>query len=237
MATSLPIPGPLQPARFVDRPNRFIVRARLDPEDRLITAHLPDPGRLKELLVPGARMWVRAEADPARKTEWTAVLLEHPGGLIALQTTLANALVHRALVEESLAEVDGWALDRPEAAIGRSRFDFLLRQITGEQMVLEVKSVTMVDGQIARFPDAPSERAARHLLEMAELAQKTGWFATAVFVVQRVDAQRFAPAHEIDPAFARALKQAKAAGVRLVARRCQVTLAEMVLGVPIPISS
>ncbi|MBK6686337.1 MAG: DNA/RNA nuclease SfsA [Deltaproteobacteria bacterium] len=235
MATSFPIPGPVRPARFVDRPNRFIVRARLDPDDLLITAHLPDPGRLKELLTPGARMWVRSEADPTRKTEWTAVLLEHPGGLIALQTTLANDLVHRALVEETLTEVEGWNLERPEAAIGRSRFDFLLSQVTGEKMVLEVKSVTMVDGQIARFPDAPSERAARHLKEMAELASKTGWFATAVFVVQRVDAHRFSPAKDIDPAFAAALAEAKAAGVRLVARRCQVTLAEMVLGMPLPV--
>jgi sugar fermentation stimulation protein len=126
-------------------------------------------------------------------------------------------------------------LSGPEAAIGRSRFDFLLSQVTGEKMVLEVKSVTMVDGQIARFPDAPSERAARHLKEMAELASKTGWFATAVFVVQRVDAHRFSPAKDIDPAFAAALAEAKAAGVRLVARRCQVTLAEMVLGMPLPV--
>lgn len=234
---SVPIRGPLSSARVLDRPNRFVLRAHLEATDALVTAHLPDPGRLLELLTPEARIWVRP-ADPSenRRTEWTAVLVADPNGtLVSLDTQLPNRLVRQALIAEALPELEGWSLERAEVPVGRSRFDFLLTTLTGTQMVLEVKSVSLVEGDTGLFPDAPSERATRHLRELIELAGKTGWYGSVLFIAQRIDARRVRPAGHIDPAFAAALSAAQEAGIRLMARRCQVTLEELVLGVPIPV--
>lgn len=237
MAISVPIPGPLRPARFVDRPNRFILRANIEPEGDLITAHLADPGRLKELLIDGTQVFVRrAEAGVTRKTEWTAALVSAPNGaLVSLDTTLPNRLIRTALEQDSIPELEGWTLERPEVPIGRSRFDFLLQNPMGEQLVLEIKSVTMVQKGVGLFPDAPTERGTRHLEKLIEIAARPGWYGAVLFVVQRIDAEKVAAAGGIDPVFARALDEARAAGVRVFGRRCQVTLEELVLGIPVPV--
>ena len=236
MAISVPIEGPLRPARFVDRPNRFIVRANVQPEGDLITAHLPDPGRLTDLLVDGCELFVRKEDGTGRKTQWTAVALSAPSGaLVSLDTTLPNRLVKAALDVHELDELDGWILERPEVPIGRSRFDFLLKNSAGEQLVLEVKSVTMVQRNVGLFPDAPTDRGRRHLSELIEVAGKPGWSAAVLFVVQRIDADKVAMAAGIDPEFAQTLSAARDAGVRIFGRRCQVTLEELVLGIPVPV--
>lgn len=237
MAITVPIPGPLRPARFVDRPNRFIVRANIEPEGDLITAHLPDPGRLKELLVEGTQIFVRsAEMGSGRKTAWTAALVSAPSGaLVSLDTTLPNHLIRVALEQEAVDELAGWALDRPEVPIGRSRFDFLLQNATGEQLVLEVKSVTMVQRNVGLFPDAPTERGTRHLQKLIEITERPGWHAAVLFVAQRIDAEEITAAAGIDPVFARTLDEARASGVRIFGRRCQVTLQELVLGIPVPV--
>ncbi|MCB9650002.1 MAG: DNA/RNA nuclease SfsA [Deltaproteobacteria bacterium] len=236
MSSHVPIAGPLKGARFVDRPNQFLVRVALEPEEEVVTAHLPDPGRLEDLLVPGCRTWVRPVDDPARKTAWTAVLVQAPSqALVSLDTLLPNRLVRVALEEETIEPLAGWTVERAEVPIGRSRVDFLLQDFSGARMYLEVKSVTWVDGGVARFPDAPSERAARHVRELAELTQEPGVYATLLFIVQRNDAVEVRPAHEIDPDFARALREAEAAGVRIMAHRCQLTLEELMLGVQIPV--
>jgi sugar fermentation stimulation protein A len=220
----------------VDRPNRFIVRARVEPEGDLITAHLPDPGRLVDLLVPDSRIFVRPVSAEGRRTEWTALVISTANGvLVSLDTTLPNQLVHAAIDASEIEELDGWTIDRPEYPAGRSRFDFLLKNPVGEQLVLEVKSVTMVQRGVGLFPDAPTERGAKHLEKLIEISQKVGWYGAVLFIVQRVDADQVAAAGGIDPEFARTLQRARKAGVRVLARRCQVTLEEIVLGIGIPV--
>ncbi len=252
----VPIPGPLEEATFLERPNRFLVVCRLARSGEVVAAHLADPGRLKELLIPGTRIWLRAAtpaaATPAsgddasspgaprpratrrRTTAWSALVLEAPAGdLVSLHTTLPNRLARAALEARALDELRDWALERAEVALGRSRIDFLLRR-GEERLALEVKSVSLVEDGVALFPDAVTTRGARHVRELMELTARPGWAAAILFVVQRAAARRVRAAVEIDPAFAAALAHAHAAGVRVLARRCRVALDGVELGEAIP---
>ncbi len=239
-AVRVPIPGPLEEASFLERPNRFLVLCRLRRTGDVVAAHLADPGRLKELLLPGVRLWLRA-ADPVaappqgrpRSTAWSALVVEAEDGLVSLHTTLPNRLARAALEAGALDELGDWALERAEVPLGRSRFDFLLRR-GAERLALEVKSVSLVQVGIALFPDAVTARGARHVRELALLAGRPGWAAAILFVVQRSAARRVRAAAEIDAAFAAALAEAHAAGVRVLARRCRVSLDAVELGEAIP---
>lgn len=267
-APAVPLPGPLVAARFVERPNRFVVRVRL-PEDlpaapgrppgshesagAMVDAHLADPGRLTELLVPDVVVWLRPAGDPARKTRWSAVLVDRPGGegLVSVDTTLPNRLVGAALEAEWLDELRGWRLAAREWSHGRSRFDFLLRSHRGttpdhdlpirdrpepDHLVLEVKSVTLVEDGVALFPDALTARGARHVRELAEIAARDGWEGAVLFVLQRPDADRIVAARSIDPDFADALEGARRAGVRLLGRRCRVEPDRVTLGARVDVA-
>lgn len=237
MSLSHPIAGPLHPARFIQRRNRFLVTVRLEVTSEEVEAHLPDPGRLRELLLPGSRMWLSVASNPARRTRWTAVLVESASGkeLVSLDTTLPNRLIARALHLGALEELRGWSMVKGEVPVGRSRLDFLLSGPDGRRLFLEVKSVTLVERGVALFPDAVTERGARHVRELAEATLQEDTEAAILFVLQRSDAQEIRAARRIDPRFSDALEQARAAGVRLLGRRCRVHLREVVLGPPVPV--
>jgi sugar fermentation stimulation protein A len=197
---------------------------------------MADPGRLKELLLPDKRIWLRPASNPNRKTRWTAVLVESPSGeeLVSLDTTLPNRLVGEALRSRALEELGEWEFVRGEVTMGRSRLDFLLAHPDGRQLALEVKSVTLVDDGVALFPDAVTERGARHVRELAQLAAQDGWEAAVLFVLQRSDGQEVRAARGIDPMFAEALTEAKTAGVRILGRRCHVFHDRVELGQAVP---
>lgn len=254
--------GPLAPADFVERPNRFVVRCRLaggpgDPAraaaagDRasgeaagaaggraggIVEAHLPDPGRLEELLVPGRRLLLRPADGADRRTAWTAVVVRTPegGGWVSLDTTLPNRLVGEALRTGFMEELSGWELAGSEVQVGQSRLDFVLSRPSGPRMALEVKSVTLVVDGIGRFPDAVTDRGARHVRELSQVAGRAGWEAAVLFVAQRSDVERVVADEEIDPGFARALDAAREAGVRCLARRCSVTPESVRMGAAVP---
>ena len=246
---AVPLGGPLVPARFVERPNRFVVHARLREGGEPVAAHLADPGRLRELLVPGRRLWLRPAAEPARatrktprkaprKTRWSAVLVEAPGGLlVSVDTTVPNRLVAEALRRGALPELGPYRLERAEHRLGRSRIDFLLSAAGAAErppLLLEVKSVTLVEEGVALFPDAVTARGARHLRELAAHARSGAYGAAVLFVAQRPDVERVVAARAIDPDFAEALEEARAAGVRVLARRCRVSLEAIALDAPVP---
>ncbi len=227
------IPGPLLPGRFLSRPNRFLTV--LDLGGTEVEAHLPDPGRLKELLTPGAQVWARPAAGPPRKTGYTLTLVKAPTGeLVSLVTTLPNDLVEEALRLGRIAELDDWTIEARERRWERSRFDFLLGRGADERMWLEVKSVTLVEEGGALFPDAVTARGARHVRELAA-AREAGMGAAVLFVVQRRDADSVTAARAIDPRFADALTEARDAGVRLLGYRCRVTLRQARITDPIPV--
>lgn len=216
--------APLVEARFVRRPNRFVVHARVDGGEEVV-AHLADPGRLKELLVPGRLMGLRPEApSPTRTTRWTALLVESPDAeeWVSLNTTMPNRLMRAALAQEALVELAGWKLEAWEVRFGASRLDFLLQDGDGRKMYVEAKSVTLVQDGVALFPDAVTARGARHLEELVK-ARREGHEAAVLFVLQRADARRIVAARSIDPDFADALGRARDAGVRILGRRCSVS--------------
>lgn len=233
----VPLEGPLVETRFVERPNRFLLRCRIPGETEVQEVHMADPGRLRELLLPGKRVWVRPASGAKRRTRWTAVLVESPDGegLVSLHTTLPNTLIHRALEARALEELAGWSLEKAEWPHGRSRLDFLLRNEAGQRMAMEVKSVTLVEEGIARFPDAVTARGARHVRELAALSREEGFQAAILFVLQRHDAGAIEAARSIDAVFADALAEAREAGVRVLGRRCRVTLDQVALGEPVPV--
>lgn len=228
-------------ARFVHRPNRFLIQCRLQEgptrEGRIVEAHLPDPGRLRELLQPGRLLWLRRAKGKKRKTAYSAFLIVNPqgDGLVSLNSTLPNRLIGRALEEEAMEEFQDWSYERREITLGGSRFDFLLSHADGRQLALEVKSVTLVKDGMGFFPDAITARGARHVRELAQIAGKENWEAAVLFVVQRSDARGVKADSLIDPVFAQALEEAREAGVEVYGRRCSVSLEQISLGDRIPV--
>jgi len=189
-------------ATFVKRPNRFLVECVCD--GRKLRAFLPNPGRLHELLLPGARLYlIDDSSNPLRKTSLTVVAVERDGIPIMLHTHRTN-LVARFLIENRIIpSLRSASIVKAEATVGRSRFDFLLHN-GREEIYLEVKSCTLVGGRIAMFPDAVTARGARHLEELAVLS--SGGKKTAVlFVVHWPHAEVFMPDYHTDLHFAQTL--------------------------------
>lgn len=229
-----PFDAELVPARLVRRPNRFVVHAALEDGEE-VRAHLPNPGRMEEILAEGRTLRLEPAARPDRKTDWSAVLARTPDdrGWVSLVTTLPNRLVGAALASRALDEVAEWELERSEPTIGASRLDFLLAR-DGCRMALEVKSVSLERQGVGLFPDAVTERGTRHLRELAEIAGRDGWEAAVLFVAQRDDVTAVTAAPDIDADFAEALEDARRRGVRILGRRCDVTPRGVGLGPSLP---
>lgn len=180
-------------------------------------AHLPNPGRLLEVLSPGWRILLRSVERGQRKTHFTAIGADLLGMLVSLDSTLPNRFFPQALGQGLIPPLAGWTMVRAEALFGAGRSDFLLRR-GEEEMWVEVKSVTWMEEGVALFPDAPTVRGRRHLRELTQ-AVEDGMKAAVAFVVQRPDAVAFGPS-PIDPAFARGLQEALSAGVTIFALVC-----------------
>lgn len=231
-STFLAFPHPLEEARFLARPNRFVVEA--ETAGGIVRAHLHDPGRMRELLVPGACLMLdSAPAGTGRSTTHTVRLVRHGEVWVSVDSVLPNRFMEKLLREEAIFEFRDWALIRTEVPHGRSRFDFLLLS-SAASLLLEVKSVTLVRDGVALFPDAPTVRGARHLKELAE-ASKSGYAGTVFFLVQREDATSFRPNAEMDPVFTAALAEAFHRGVEIVAYTSRLSPEGIGLGRRIPV--
>ncbi len=191
---------------FLARPNRFLVRCRFKGET--ITAYLPNPGRMKELLLPGKTLYITQEASsPTRKTTCTVLAVEHQGRPIFLHTHKTNDAA-RYLIENDMIEgLQGAEIIAAEVTRGSSRFDFLL-SFREENLLLEVKSCTLVGQQVAMFPDAVTERGARHVRELAELGEN-GYATAILFVVHWARAEIFMPDFHTDLTFAQTLLECR----------------------------
>lgn len=209
----------LQPATVLKRENRFLVRAELDGVE--IHAHMANPGRLPELIYPGAIVYVRPATHPERRTAWDVVMVKRGRCYCCLDTRMANAAFHEALLNRRIPEFADYQTIACEKYYGNSRLDFILNPDT-ERVLIEVKSVSLVIGGHAFFPDAPTLRGAKHVRELAE-ASRQGESAWIVFVCQRRDPLSVSPNEGTDPDFARALREARDAGVNFMALTCQVT--------------
>ena len=232
--SEMQIEGPLVSGIFMERPNRFITLVSIDGE--VHRAHLADPGRLKELLVPGVQLLLRrAPKDSKRKTKYSVVMMQQGEVWVSLVTTLANRFVATLLKNQALPFLAGYELSRREVPYENHRFDFLLQSAEKKPLYLEVKSVTHVVDGLARFPDAVSARATAHVRVLTDMRKK-GIDAAILFVCQRADAQRFAPMWEVDSAFAEALCQAKKKGVEIYCINSRLTPQKMTFGRSIPVS-
>jgi len=200
---------------YLERLNRFTIAVRVNGKREV--AHLPNPGRLVEVLSPGRTIILR-QAPKGRKTKWTAVAADLGEFLVSLDSTLPNRVFPIFLSHGVFPELLGFRIEAKEPKLGTGRTDFLLTR--GQEKVwVEVKSVTLVEEGVALFPDAPTSRGARHLQELAKQVYE-GDKAFVVFVVQRPDAQRFGPNAAIDPEFTRAFCLALEAGVEFRAVVC-----------------
>jgi len=221
----------LLPARFLRRENRF--RATIEIDGRPAAAHVPNSGRLGELLVPGALVWVSPASTSGRKTAYDLRLVAHGDVLVSIDARLPASLLTEAWQEGRLPPfADCETLER-EVRAGDSRLDLRLWR-SGEPCWIEAKSVTLVENGLALFPDAPTSRGVRHLEELIRLRSEKER-AAVIFVVQRPDAVAFSPNASADSAFARTLCAAAEAGVEILAFTCQVSLMEIVLDHAIPV--
>lgn len=216
------------PGIFRARPNRFI--ASVEIQGREETVHVKNTGRCRELLVPGALVWCRRDENPKRKTGYDLIAVEKAGRLINMDSQAPNQAAREWLLGGGLGPV---ADLKPETVHGDSRFDFSFT-LDERTCFLEVKGVTLENGGICAFPDAPTERGRKHLLGLARAARE-GYGAYVLFVIQMADVISLRPNDRTDPAFGGALREAAAAGVQVLAMDCAVTPQTMALRSPVPV--
>ncbi|NQV42867.1 MAG: DNA/RNA nuclease SfsA [Candidatus Marinimicrobia bacterium] len=217
-------------AEFVARPNRFLSKVRI--EGKVYDSHVPDPGRLKELLFPGARVLVEPKTGENRKTKFATVMVYSGDELISINSQLPNRFVRHCLDNALLPEFQGWRVKKQEYTLGKSRFDFLLEK-EGKEKLLEVKSATLVEEGIVRFPDAVTSRGRRHVLHLADSINSER-SAAVLFIVQRSDAVSFEPHWGRDPQFAQALQDSVNKGVELIVYTTRLKPESMTLKSSIP---
>lgn len=216
------------PGMFRDRPNRFVAHVEIDgmPE----TVHVKNTGRCRELLIPGARVWCQRSDNPARKTRYDLISVEKGRRIINMDSQAPNTAAKEWLLSGGLGEITGL---RPETVHGDSRFDFSFVK-DSRQSFLEVKGVTLETDGVCAFPDAPTERGAKHLRGLGQAARE-GFGAYVLFVIQMADVKYLHPNDLRDPAFGKALREAAANGVQVLAVDCDVTPGTMTVGRPVPV--
>lgn len=225
---------------FLRRPNRFI--AYIDLSGTEVICHVPNTGRLKELLVPGAEVLLSHHPSGPRKTQYELRMVKKAGYWVSIDSQLPNLLALEAIRNEVVKELLGYAEIRREVTYQNSRFNLqLLRsevyRTSGAETPIcyvEVKGVTLEREGWSYFPDAPTERGRRHIDELIHAVQN-GYRAALLFVVQTERAEGFSPHAASDPAFAEKVKAAYEAGVELLAYRCMVSPSEVRLIHKLPI--
>lgn len=221
--------GKILPARFLSRPNRFV--ARVEAEGEELVCHVKNTGRCRELLVPGATVWLEESPNPSRKTKFDLIAVEKGDRLINMDAQAPNKVFGEWAAAGGFRE--GLTLLRPETTYGSSRFDFYWESSKSRGFV-EVKGVTLEEDGVVRFPDAPTLRGVKHLDELVK-AHEAGYEAAVCFVIQMENVRWFAPNDETHPEFGQALRRAAQAGVEILAMDCAVTPQSLTMGKSVPI--
>lgn len=217
----------IEKAVFLERPNRFIAHVEIKGQKEIV--HVKNTGRCAELLVPGTTVYVQKSANPDRKTKWDLIAVEKDSRLINMDSQIPNRAVQEWIERVHLFE--NVTLLRPEMTWGNSRFDLYIE--AGERKIfIEVKGVTLEQDGVCLFPDAPSDRAVKHMEELIK-AVKEGYEAYVFFVIQMKDVKFFTPNRKTHPAFADALKKASEAGVKILAYDCCVSPESISINAPV----
>lgn len=221
--------GNIEKGRFVERPNRFIAYVEIAGKKEKV--HVKNTGRCRELLVPGTEVYLEKSDNEARSTAYDLVAVKKQGRIINMDSNAPNKAVEEWLLKKELFK--HLTLVRPETTYRNSRFDFYVE--CGEKKAfIEVKGVTLENDNVVSFPDAPSERAVKHVQELIE-AKKEGYDAYIIFVVQMKDVAFFEPNEKTQPEFAEVLRKARKAGVCIKAYDCNVTQERMELREEVPV--
>ena len=213
---------------YRSRPNRFNAHVEIGGEMQVV--HVKNTGRCRELLVPGCRVWCQRADNPARKTQYDLIAVEKGTRLINMDSQAPNRAAGEWLASGGLGEIDNL---RPETTHGDSRFDFSFTR-AGNPCFLEVKGVTLEADGVCAFPDAPTQRGAKHLRGLAEAARQ-GYGAYVLFVIQMEDVKYLHPNDRTDPAFGTALREAAQHGVQVLAVQCRVTPESMEITEFVPV--
>ena len=213
---------------FVSRPNRFIAHVIIDGKEEI--CHVKNTGRCKELLVPGAVVWCQSWDNPNRKTKFDLIAVQKGERCINMDSQAPNAAAKEWLLAGGLGEIRDL---KGEYTHGDSRFDFSFIR-DEKRCFLEVKGVTLERDGVCAFPDAPTQRGAKHLRGLTALARE-GYGAYVLFVIQMGDVQYLHPNDETHPAFGAALREAARCGVLVSAMQCRVTPGTMEIDCPVEV--
>ena len=213
---------------FLARPNRFIAHVEIDGEVQV--CHVKNTGRCRELLPAGAEVWCEVAANPDRKTKFDLITVRKGQRLINMDSQAPNIAAGEWLARGGLGAIENL---RAETFHGDSRFDFSFT-LDGKPCFLEVKGVTLENGGVCAFPDAPTERGVKHLKGLTQAA-RDGFGAYVLFVIQMSDVQYIHPNDCTDPAFGQALREAAANGVQVLAVDCSVTEDSMTIARSVPV--
>jgi len=214
------------PGIFLFRPNRFIAHVQIDGKEEV--CHVKNTGRCRELLVPGCTVYCQRASNPSRKTKYDLIAVRKGERLINMDSQSPNAAAGEWLRSGGLGEI---AELRAEVKHGDSRFDFSFVK-DSRRCFLEVKGCTLENDGVCAFPDAPTERGAKHIRGLTALA-KEGYGAYILFVIQMSDVKYIRPHDETDPEFGRALREAAANGVQVLAMDCAVSEDSMEIRLPV----
>ena len=218
----------MTPGRFLSRPNRFIAHVEIGGQVEVV--HVKNTGRCRELLPAGAQVWCQKSDNPARKTQYDLITVQKGNRLINMDSQAPNQAAKEWLLSGGLGEISDL---RAETTHGDSRFDFSFVK-DGRTCFLEVKGVTLETEGVCAFPDAPTERGAKHLRGLTEAA-RNGFGAYVLFVIQMADVAYLHPNDATDPNFGKALREAAANGVEVLAMDCHITVEEMTIRNPVPV--
>lgn len=214
---------------FRERPNRFIAYVTIDGQREKV--HVKNTGRCRELLTEGARVYLEKSSNRNRSTNYDLVAVEKGRHLINMDSQAPNKVVEEWLLSKEL--FPDLVAVHPETKYGNSRFDFYV-ETKQEKIFIEVKGVTLEEKGIVRFPDAPSERAVKHVEELLA-AKAQGYRVFVIFVIQMEGVRYFTPNRDTHAAFADALKKAAAGGVEILAYDCKVTIDSLAINQPIQV--
>lgn len=217
---------------FRERPNRFTVKFNMDKKTEL--AHLRDPGRLNELLLPNVKLLLRSAQNTAnRKTKYDVLAVLHEGRWVLINSGFHSDIAEELIESGIINEFKGYSVKKREYTYGNSRLDFLLstqmESGADEKLLLEVKGCTLVEEGLAKFPDAPTLRGKRHVEELIK-AKQEGYNSAVLFLVMRDDAVEFSPNWEMDPEFSKVLKIARETGVDIIAYSFEIILKDILNG-------
>ncbi|MGN1160751.1 MAG: DNA/RNA nuclease SfsA [Candidatus Fimenecus sp.] len=212
---------------FIDRPNRFIANCEINGKTEV--CHVKNTGRCKELLVKGATVYLEKSDNPNRKTQYDLIAVQKGERLINMDSQIVNSVA----LEYVPRLFDKIKFIKPEYTYGNSRFDIYLETET-DKIFVEVKGVTLENGGVTAFPDAPTVRGVKHLKELQK-AVKEGYKAFVLFVIQMNNVKYFEPNRKTHPEFADELKKAAENGVNLLAFDCKVTPGSIEIDKGVPI--